>query len=114
MNKVLIIDDDRKHSELLQAYFKLADTLGAAEMKENDGAAQGIYLRLDNGLSTDAEIDAAVAAFLNLFNGKRSVSKCIDEFASATDADKASLTSDLLSILRVMVSRGFLVPADTD
>ncbi len=98
---------------MLQAYLKLADTLGAAEMKQGSDSP-GIYLRLDNGLSTDAEIDAAVAAFLNLFDGKRTVSRCIDEFASATDADRDSLAGDLLAILRVMISRGFLVPADID
>ena len=55
-----------------------------------------------------------MAAFLNLFDGKRTVSKCIDEFAAATDADKDSLAGDLLAILRVMVGRGFLVPADIE
>lgn len=101
--------DDESLSE---ACLCLAENLSAAQMKPDDDAA--IYLRLDNGLMTDAEIDAPVAAFLNLFNGKRSVGQCINEFGAATDADPAQLAADLLSIVRVFASRGFIVPVDIE
>jgi len=97
--------DDESLSE---ACLTLARNLSAAQMKEGGG----IYLRLENGLLTDAEIDAPVAAFINLFNGERSVKQCIAEFAAATDADPDTLGADLLSIIRVFVSRGFLEPID--
>ena len=100
--------DDESLSE---ACFGLADSLQAEPMKPDGG---GIYLRLDNGLMTDAEIDAPVAAFINLFDGERSVRQCIAEFASVTDADPGTLGVDLLAIVKVFVSRGFLVPADLD
>ncbi len=97
--------DDQSLSE---ACLGLAEKLSAEQMQP----ATGIYLRLDNGLNTDAEIDGPVAAFLNLFDGERSVSQCIAEFATVTDADPDKLGVDLLSIVRVFVSRGFLVPVE--
>ena len=98
-------DDD----SLLEATLKLADNLGAEQM-QSDGKVTGIYLKLDNALATDAEIDGPVAAFLNLFGGERAVGDCVNEFAATTDADPDKLRGDLLSIVRVFVSRGFLVP----
>ncbi len=100
-------DDD----SLLQATLSLADGVGA-ERLETDGNITGVYLKLNNALAVDAEIDGAVAAFLNLFNGQQSVQECIDQFGATTDADMGALRSDLLAILRMFVSRGFLVPVD--
>lgn len=96
---------------LLLATLTLPDNLTAEQMKA-DGEITGIYLKLSNALAADAEIDGPVAAFLNLFSGKRSVQQCVDEFGATTDADMRALTSDLLSITRMFVSRGFLVPID--
>ena len=94
---------------LLLATLGLPDNLAAEQMK-TDGEITGIYLKLNNALAADAEVDGPVAAFLNLFSGKRSVQQCVDEFGATTDADMVALTSDLLSITRMFVSRGFLVP----
>ena len=102
-------DDDA----LLEAVIGIADELGAEQLKSGDEIS-GVYLRLENGLGTDAEIDGPVAAFLNLFNGKRTVRECVREFGAATEANMDKLTADLLSIVRVFVSRGFLVPRDVD
>ena len=102
-----VCDDE----SLLLATLRLADGVGA-ERLEADGKITGVYLKLDNALAVDAEIDGAVAAFLNLFNGERSVQQCIDQFGATTDADMDALTSDLLAILRMFVSRGFLVTVD--
>ena len=99
-------DDDA----LLEATLTLAENLAAEEMRDKDKVV-GVCLRMNNGLGTDAEIDGAVAAFLNLFSGKRTVGECAAEFGKAADADPEALTKDLLSIVRVFVSRGFLVPA---
>ena len=96
---------------LLAATLHLADALAAEQMPCEDGAA-GVRLRLGNGLSTEADIDGSVAAFLNLFNGKRTVGDTVTEFARVADADVEQLTGDLLSIVRVFVSRGFLVPRE--
>lgn len=98
-------DDD----SLLDALLTLAEQLSAEQM-ESDGKVTGIYLKLNNALATDAEIDGPVAAFLNLFGGQRTVRDCIKEFAATTDADAKQLQNDLLTIIRVFVSRGFLVP----
>lgn len=100
---------------MLEATLKLADGL-EAEQIQVDGKSIGVYLRVNNGLAVEAEIDGSVAAFLNLFDRKRSVRECIEKFGSLTaaDTDADKLTSDLLSILRVFVSRGFLMPADVD
>ena len=94
---------------LLAATLRLADELEAEQTQSEDGTA-GVRLRLDNGLSTEADIDGSVAAFLNLFNGTRTVGDSATEFARVADADVEQLTGDLLSIVRVFVSRGFLVP----
>ena len=94
---------------LLAATLRLADELEAEQTQSEDGTA-GVRLRLDNGLSTEADIDGSVAAFLNLFNGTRTVGDSATEFARVADADVEQLTGDLLSIVRVIVSRGFLVP----
>lgn len=96
---------------LLDATLHLAEELDA-ERVMLEGQGNGVCLRLNNGLMTEAEIDGAVAAFLNLFNGKRSVLQCAGEFAAVADADVEQLTNDLLSIVRVFVSRGFLIPVD--
>lgn len=94
---------------LLQATLKLSDDMTAEQMT-SDGKTTGIYLQLTNALRTDAEIDGAVAAFLNFFGGSKTVQQCIDEFGAATDAEIDKLRSDLLVIVRVFVSRGFLLP----
>jgi len=96
---------------LLDATLRLADELDA-EQVELEGQTRGVCLRLNNGLMTEAEIDGAVAAFLNLFDSTRSVLQCAGEFAAVADADVEQLTSDLLSIVRVFVSRGFLIPVN--
>jgi SAM-dependent methyltransferase len=98
---------------LLEATLQLAEQLEAEQMLD-DGKAVGVYLRMNNGLSVEAEIDGPVAAFLNLFDRKRTVHECIRKFAALTDADADQLTGDLLAILKVFVSRGFLMPADMD
>ncbi|NNL49787.1 MAG: methyltransferase [Woeseiaceae bacterium] len=98
---------------ILEAVLCVADGL-EAEQIQADGKAVGVYLRLNNGLSVEAEIDGPVAAFLNLFDRKRTVQECIEKFGALTDADPDRLTSDLLAILKVFVSRGFLLPADVE
>jgi len=98
---------------MLDATLKLPDSLEAEQM-QSDGEPVGVLLRMDNGLSMEAEIDGPIAAFLNLFDRKRSVRECIEKFGYLTDADNEDLTRDLLAILRVFVSRGFLMPMDVD
>lgn len=98
---------------ILEATLRLADGL-EAEQIQADGKAIGVYLRVNNGFAIEAEIDGPVAAFLNLFDRDRTVRDCIGKFGALTDADPDQLTADLLAILRVFVSRGFLVPADVD
>lgn len=95
--------------ELLSATVELSDDLAAEQIQSDDNTA-AVRLCMNNGLSTEADIDGAVAAFLNLFDGNRTVNDCIAEFAKVADADSEQLTSDLLSIVRVFVSRGFLEP----
>lgn len=95
-------DDD----SLLDATLAISDQL-ATEQLESDRDATAIRLKMNNGLSTEAEIDGTVAAFLDYFDGKRRVRQCVAEFAATAGVD-------LLSIVRVFVSRGFLVPVDID
>jgi hypothetical protein len=96
---------------LLLATLGLADGL-SAEQIESDGQISGVYLKLNNALAADAEIDGPVAAFLKLFSGERAVQQCIAEFGATSDADMNTLSADLLTITRMFVSRGFLVPAE--
>ena len=96
---------------LLAATLGLADNLAAEQVRSGEDTV-GVRLLLNNGLSTEADIDGAVAAFLNLFDGERTVGDCVAEFAKVADADVDQLTADLVSIVRVFVSRGFLRPLD--
>lgn len=100
-------------ASMLEATLRIAEKLEAEQIQE-DGTAAGVYLHMDNGLSTEAEVDGPVAAFLNLFDGRHSVRECINKFGSLTDADADQLANDLIAILRVFVSRGILVPADIE
>jgi len=98
---------------LLATTLLLAEDMAAEEMRDDDKVI-GVCLRMNNGLNTDVEIDGAVAAFLNLFSGTKSVRDCTIEFGKVADADPDSLTQDLLAIVRVFVSRGFLVPIEPE
>ena len=95
---------------LLEARLGLADALAAYQQGEDDPNGPAIILKLTDGLSMDAEIDGAVAAFINLFNGERTVGECIEGFSNATSASAEQLAPDLLSIVRTFVLRGFLEP----
>ena len=96
---------------LLDATLALTPNM-EAEHIESDDRPGTVLLRMANGLGTEAEIDGSVAALLNLFSGERPVGDCISEFGALTEADLENLASDLLSIVRVFVSRGFLEPVE--
>ncbi|MDJ0711089.1 MAG: methyltransferase [Woeseiaceae bacterium] len=95
---------------LQSASLCLADALAAYQQGEDDPNGPTIVLKLTDGLSMDAEIDGTVAAFINFFNGERTVGECIAEFSKATSASAEQLAPDLLSIVRTFVLRGFLEP----
>ena len=95
---------------LLEAHLGLADALAAYQQGEDDPNGPVVVLKLTDGLSMDAEIDGTVAAFINLFNGERTVGECISDFSKATSASAEQLAPDLLSIVRTFVLRGFLEP----
>ncbi len=95
---------------LFEANLGLAEALAAYQHGEDDPKGPVIVLQLTDGLSMDAEIDGTVAAFINLFNGERTVGECIQDFSNATSASAEQLAPDLLSIVRTFVLRGFLEP----
>ncbi len=95
---------------LQAAHLRLVESLAAYQQGEDDPDGPTIVLKLTDGLSMDAEIDGPVAAFINLFNGERTVGECIAEFSKATSATAEQLAPDLLSIVRTFVLRGFLEP----
>lgn len=96
---------------LLEATLALTPNMEAEHIESDDQPGM-VLLRMANGLGTETEIDGSVAAFLNLFSGDRTVGDCIREFGSLTEADLEHLANDLLSIVRVFVSRGFLEPVE--
>ena len=96
---------------LLEATLALTTELQAEHIESDDQPGM-VLLRMTNGLGTETEIDGSVAAFLNLFSGKRTVGECIREFGALTEAELEHLTNDLLSIVRAFVSRGFLEPVE--
>ncbi|MCH7899048.1 MAG: methyltransferase [Proteobacteria bacterium] len=93
-------DDD----SLLDATLAVSSQL-ATKRLGSDGDTTAIRLRMNNGLSTEAEIDGTIAAFLDYFDGIRLVRQCVAEFSAAAGVD-------LLAVVRAFVSRGFLVPVD--
>lgn len=71
-------------------------------------------LRMDDGLAMDAEVDVPIMAFLNQIDGTSKLDECIDRFAEAVGADAGKLATELLPVMRLLIGRGFLVPAPAD
>jgi len=71
-------------------------------------------LRIRGSLQKQLEIDLPVLAFINRIDGKRSVEECIRSFCESTGADPASLTPELLPVVRMLTQNGFLEPVDAD
>ena len=69
-------------------------------------------LRLKGTLHLELEIDLPVLAFVNRIEGTRSVRECIESFCDATGADTATLTPQLLPVVRMLTENGFLEPVD--
>lgn len=86
-------------------------TLRVSESVEIEAARDGdARLSLANGLSTELVTDRAVVAFMNLFADGRSVSECTTKLATFAESNADDPASELLHIVRVLVSRGFLEP----
>ena len=90
---------------LREATLRVASTINIDALDAED-----VRLSLANGLSTELVTDRAVAAFLNLFANGRRVSKCTAKLETFAESNADDPASELLHIVRVLVSRGFLLP----
>lgn len=69
-------------------------------------------LRLAGGLPMDTELDLPILAFLNQFDGQRSLRECIERFCAATGAQADQLTPELVAAMRMLLGNGFIEPVE--
>jgi hypothetical protein len=69
-------------------------------------------IRLTEGLHYDGNIDPLAANLMTLFSGNRTIGEALDTLAKATGIARARLAGRCLAILRELISRGFLLPAE--
>lgn len=101
---------------MLQAHLGIPASLQLEQRfdRQADGWDSGkAILRLKGALGLQLEIDLPVLAFVNRIDGKRSIEECIVAFCKASGADPASLTPQLLPVVRLLAQNGFLEPVDT-
>lgn len=98
----------------------LEAVLGRATAITVEQGEDELRLTLDNAIRVDACIDRSVAALLQCFDNEMTVRDCIVQYKSMSasmtapmnDSDALEFTAELLSIVRVFVSRGFLQAVD--
>lgn len=78
---------------------------------DNSWASKSAMLRLTGGLPLETEVDLPILAFFNQLDGRRSLRKCIARFCTATGADSQALTPQLLPVVRLFISNGFIEAA---
>lgn len=61
----------------------------------------------------DTELDLPILAFLNQFDGQRSLRECMERFCAATGGHADQLAPELLSAMRMLVGNGFIEPVDS-
>jgi SAM-dependent methyltransferase len=88
---------------------RLVQTNSAGDGKWKPLAAE---IRLTEGLHYDGNIDPLVANLITLFNGNRTVSEALDALAKATGMAPDRIVGRCLTILRELISRGFLLPTE--
>lgn len=98
---------------LLEATLRLSDELRLEQYHkraEGQWKGEGMRLCLEGALLMDAEVDAAVMALLNEFDGSRSVGDCLEDFAGKAGGKLEELTQQCLPVIKTFVERGFLLP----
>jgi methylase of polypeptide subunit release factors len=68
-------------------------------------------IRIDSGLSFNAEVDPLAADFIGRCDGRRPVAAVLAEVAAAHHLEIGKITSGSLFVIRHLIERGFLVPA---
>jgi SAM-dependent methyltransferase len=70
-------------------------------------------LRLERGLSYSGTIDPYMARLVADCDGKRPLRSLMEELASSAGQDLAAITPACLEVVRRLVARGFLLPAES-
>jgi predicted RNA methylase len=74
---------------------------------------QSLELRLTNGFAFRVDVQPLVADFLAMCDGRRTARETIMQFAERADADRQTVTTECLKLIRNLVERGFMA-AKTD
>ncbi|MFT5484594.1 MAG: hypothetical protein ACI9GW_003261 [Halieaceae bacterium] len=101
----------RSDGALLRATLQLSTELEleqSYERQHNAWQSQKLRLRRTGVLPLEADVDMPVMALLNLFDGSKPVSACIEQFVSSSKSDPGKMREQFLPILRMFTERGFL------
>ena len=101
-------------TDLLASKLYLAEELELEQRfrrNQHQWQPQVALLNLQTPLPVQGEVDLAILALLNLFNGDKTTQAVIDEFSKATGANQAELSPKVLPVLRILLERGFLMRA---
>ncbi len=104
----------RNDNDLLESKLYLAEELELEQKfrrNQHQWQPRVALLNLQTAMPVQGEVDLAILALLNLFNGDKTTQAVINEFASASGADEAELKPKVLPVLRLLLERGFLVHA---
>jgi hypothetical protein len=82
------------------------------EPSANGWRALSRHLRLEKGLGFVAQTDELACDFIARCDGKRTVGNALSELASSSCLDLAKITPGALHLIRHLLERGFLLPAE--
>jgi hypothetical protein len=87
----------------------------AAELRwEQQPAPAAVRVRLAGGLALAASLDAPTAALLQRCHGVRALRDVLGELAQSQGWDAERMRPAFLRVVRSLLERGFLVPAEGD
>jgi methylase of polypeptide subunit release factors len=80
-----------------------------AVLRDGDWTLAEITLRLEEGVSFRAGLDAGIAGLLAGLDGRRPLGQAVDELAATRGLDRDALAREAAAVVREMLAAGFLV-----
>lgn len=102
-------------TDMLEDRFRVADEfrLHQTLRKTSDGmSADSMTIDVLNGLSPKIGVDATIVQLLIMCDGQRTLRQVLEEMARTNEVGREQFTRDGLQIVRELVGRGFLRPAN--
>ena len=102
------IDDDTLE-ELFPAVSADARLAQSLNWSGSQWTSAGTFIQLTSGLHDELHLDEGAVDFMSQFDGTKSISECIDQFAEPRGEDADSAKKQYLPIIQALIERGFLV-----